>query len=43
MAITKGQKQKLKSLEKRAVKIGKDSMKLAQDTRKELEKQMRKS
>ena len=43
MAKTKGERRKLKSLEKRATKIGKDSAKLAQDTRKELKEQMRKS
>lgn len=43
MPATKAEKRKLKSLEKRAVKIGKESVKLARDTRKELEKQMRKS
>lgn len=43
MPATKAEKQKLKSLDKRAVKIGRDTLRLVRDTRKELEKQMRKS
>jgi len=41
--ITKAEQKKLKSLEKRAIKVAKDATKVAFDTRKELKKQMERS
>jgi len=43
MTLTKAEKRKLQSLNRRAVKLEKDARKLAYDTSRELVRQMKKS
>jgi hypothetical protein len=43
MPLTKAERKKLQSLQKRAETVGKQALKLARDTNRELNKQMEKS